>query len=166
MTINFRRSPFVWRIMNRLSRHMVANYGSGTKFEKIVLVLTTTGRKSGLPRQTPLQYEEINGVYWVGSARGLVADWVRNIQADPSVTLQVQDRRFMGTAEIVTDVEAIADFLALRLERHPRMVGHMLRLEGLPRQPYRADLEALAVKIVAVRITPTESSETLTPPRD
>ncbi|MEJ2757947.1 MAG: nitroreductase/quinone reductase family protein [Anaerolineales bacterium] len=42
---------------------------------KIVLLLTTTGRKSGLPRVTPLQYECLDGVYHVVSVFGTKADW-------------------------------------------------------------------------------------------
>ncbi|HUS79158.1 MAG TPA: nitroreductase/quinone reductase family protein [Patescibacteria group bacterium] len=37
---------------------------------RMVLLLTTTGHKTGLPRVTHLQYEEVDGAYYVGSMRG------------------------------------------------------------------------------------------------
>ena len=149
-----RRKPpkFLWRLM-RLPR-IWYKIGLGSVVGRIFLLLTTTGRKTGLPRETPLQYEEVNGAIYVASARGMDADWVRNIAANPLVTVQIRARRFEGTAEIVTSPARIADFLQLRLERRPRMMGAMLRAEGLPPNPTRADLEALATRIVVVAIRP------------
>ncbi len=56
--------------------------GLGPLVGKFVLLLTTTGRKTGKKRITPLQYEEIEGEYFLGSARGTKADWYRNLQVD------------------------------------------------------------------------------------
>ena len=50
--------------------------GLGPIYGRLVLLLTTTGRKSGLHRVTPLQYEEIEGKIYVGAARGQKADWL------------------------------------------------------------------------------------------
>jgi hypothetical protein len=50
----------------------------------------------------------------------------------------------------------IADFLGLRLERHPRMIGRLMRLEGLPSNHTRADLEAFAVDKAMVVIRPCQ----------
>lgn len=150
-----RRLPpkFLWCLM-RLPR-IWYKLGLGPVVGRIFLLLTTTGRKTGLPRETPLQYEEVHGVIYVASARGMDADWVRNIAANPHITVQVGAWHFEGTAEIVTSPARIADFLQLRLERRPRMMGAMLRAEGLPPNPTRADLEALASRIVVVAIRPS-----------
>ena len=126
--------------------------GLGLLIGKLILLLTTTGRKSGLPRVTLLQYEEVDGVITVGAARGRQADWVRNIAADPKVMIRVGRRQFHGIAEIVSDVSHIADFLELRLQRHPTMVGAMLRSEDLPVPPSRAQLEAYAAGLTVVDI--------------
>jgi len=129
--------------------------GLGPLIGKIVLLLTTTGRKSGQPRVTPLQYEEINGEYYLGAARGLNADWVRNLQANPEVGLRVGSQRVHGKAEIVTDPARMADFLEVRLARHPLMIGLIMRkAHGLPKHPSRAQLEALAAKETLVIIHP------------
>jgi deazaflavin-dependent oxidoreductase (nitroreductase family) len=152
MTTRRRPPRVLWRLM-RLPR-IWYKVGLGPVVGRIFLLLTTTGRKTGLLREAPLQYEEADGVIFVAAARGMDADWVRNIAANPRVTVQVRGRRFEGTAEIVTDPARIADFLQLRLGRRPRMMGAMLRAEGLPPDPTRADLESLAARIVVVAIRP------------
>ncbi len=127
--------------------------GLGPLIGRLVLLLTTTGRKSGLPRVTPLQYEEIAGDLYVGSARGLKSDWVRNIQANPTVAVRVKSERFQGTARIVTDPARIADFLEVRLQRHPRMIAAILRSDNVSTPPTRADLEHYAAHLALVIIT-------------
>jgi deazaflavin-dependent oxidoreductase (nitroreductase family) len=129
--------------------------GLGHVIGAVILLLTTTGRKSGLPRVTPLQYEEVDGLVYVASALGTRADWYRNILADPCVQMQIGlRRRFQGMAETVTDPGRIADFLELRLKRHPRMVGAILKSEGLPEAPSRAELEEYAQRLAMVIIRP------------
>ena len=78
--------------------------GLGPVLGRIILLLTTTGRKSGRRRVTPVQYEEIDGVLYVGSARGSKADWVRNIAADPCIEVRIKNRRFHGIGELITDL--------------------------------------------------------------
>lgn len=133
--------------------------GFGPVLGRLVLLLTTTGRKTGKRRVTPLQYVELNGKISVTAAFGLKADWVRNILADPCVEVRVENRRFQGFAQIITDPERIADMLELRLRLHPRMIGAILRSEGLPARPDRADLVAYATKLAMVEITPETALE-------
>jgi deazaflavin-dependent oxidoreductase (nitroreductase family) len=121
---------------------------------RFILLLTTRGRKSGLPRVTPLQYEMIDGDYYLGSARGMKADWCRNIQACPDVSLQVKGTKLHGKAELVTDPLRIADFMELRLKRHPTMVGRILEMDGLSRKPGRAEMEAYAARLALVIVHP------------
>ena len=135
---------FIWRWMKTLSRHMVRSYNGNSRMSRMVLLLTTTGRKSGLSRTTPLQYEEIDGVCYVASARGRQADWFRNLQADPHVQVQIGERCFSALAEAVTDPVRIADFFEARLKKHPRMIGLLMRLEGLPLHHTRQELEEFA----------------------
>ncbi len=99
-----------------------------------------------MKRVTPLQYEEIDGTYYIGSARGVKADWFRNLQVDPKVEIQIKGKRFNAVAEAITDPIKIADFFQVRLERHPFMIGLLMRLEGLPFSYNRKDLEKFAVK--------------------
>jgi deazaflavin-dependent oxidoreductase (nitroreductase family) len=143
-TIHKSNTPIVWRIMRKLNRRMATSaIGHGRGPRRVVLLLTTIGRKSGQPRVTPLQYEEDQGVICVASARGPHADWFRNIQANPRVKVQIADREFEGLAEPISDPARIADFLLLRLKRHPIMMRAMLAVEGQWRCQ-RAALERFA----------------------
>jgi deazaflavin-dependent oxidoreductase (nitroreductase family) len=145
----------IWRKMKSLNQFVLRKYGPKFRAYNIVLLLTTIGRKSGLQRVTPLQYEEQDGLYYIGSARGMQADWVRNIQACPQVVVQIKEHRFRALAEAVADAERVADFFEIRLKRHPLFVGALMRLEGLPLRYTRADLEAFSAQKAMVILYPT-----------
>jgi deazaflavin-dependent oxidoreductase (nitroreductase family) len=131
--------------------------GLGPIVGRIILLLTTTGRKSGLPRTTPLQYELIDGKYCLGAARGKQADWVRNIEANPKVQVRVKRLNFSGTARVSNDSQEIADFLETRLKHHPLMIGMIMeKAHNLPRKPSRLQLENIAAEEVMVIITPDQ----------
>ncbi|MHB8086686.1 MAG: nitroreductase/quinone reductase family protein [Anaerolineaceae bacterium] len=153
---------FDWRKMRpaqNLHRLLYA-IGLGPVVGKIILLLTTTGRKSGLPRVTPLQYELIDGKYCLGAARGKQADWVRNIEVNPKVQVRVKRLKFSGTARVSTDVKEIADFLEIRLQRHPLMIGLMMeKIHHLSKRPTRSQLEELASEEALVIISKEENCE-------
>lgn len=155
-------AKFDWRRMKNIQKahRLLYALGLGPVIGRIILLLTTTGRKTGLKRVTPLQYEEIDGKYYLGAARGLKADWVRNIQANPQVEVRVKSSTFQGRAEVVTDSGRLADFVEVRLERHPFMVGLIMqKAHGLPKRPSRGQLEKLAEKETLVIITPDQIGE-------
>ncbi|MBI5564342.1 MAG: nitroreductase family deazaflavin-dependent oxidoreductase [Chloroflexi bacterium] len=128
--------------------------GLGPIVGRLLVLITTTGRKSGLPRTTALQYEEVDGALYLGSSKGTHADWFRNLMVDPCVAVRVKSRQFTGRAELVTDPVRIADFIELRLRRHPRMVGVILKSDGLSATPSRAELETYASKLAMAIIKP------------
>jgi len=130
--------------------------GLGPIYGRLVLLLTTTGRKSGKSRVTPLQYEEIDGDIYIGSARGTKSDWYRNIVINPKVIVRIKSRQFEGKAEPITDEKRIADFLEIRLQRHPKMIGALLQREGVSKNPNRAELENYATDKAMVIIRPVE----------
>lgn len=119
------------------------------------MILTTTGRKSGLPRQTPLQYEFIDGVYYAGSMRGDKADWYRNILADPRVLLKVGERQFPALAEAIDDGEQVLSFLKYRLQRSPRMIMAIMRADGLQDASDDAALHSYAKNMTVVALRPS-----------
>jgi deazaflavin-dependent oxidoreductase (nitroreductase family) len=140
-----RRIPdFLWHFMRWLNPRISRRFREGRKAGPSVLVLTTTGRKSGSPHSTPLQYELVEGVYYVASARGAMADWYRNLVIDPQVNIEVRGEQLAMRAEAITDPVRIADFFEMRLERNPKMIGAMMRIEGLPAKFSRTELEEFA----------------------
>jgi len=54
---------------------------------KSTYLLTTTGRRTGQPRTTPVVLVENDGDRWLVSPYGMVA-WVHNVRAQPVVTLR------------------------------------------------------------------------------
>jgi len=130
--------------------------GLGPVIGGFIVLLTTTGRKSGKKRVTPLQYEKIGEDHYLGAARGLNADWVRNIQSNPQVELRVGAKHIHGTAEVVTDPARFADFIEVRFERHPRLIGLIMeKAHGLPKRPSRAQLEEMAKEEAFVIVHPS-----------
>ena len=65
--------------------------------------LTTTGRKTGLPRTIEIWFAAPAATVYLLAGGGSYAHWVRNIVADPSVRLRVGDRDFAGRGRVVTD---------------------------------------------------------------
>ena len=130
--------------------------GLGFLLGHIILLLTTTGRRTGLPRTTPLQYEEQDGKFYVVSVSGIKSDWYKNIVHDPRVFVRVGTRNFRGQAECTTDHSRIADLLELRLERHPALVRRILEADGLPRNPSREEIEDYSRGLAMVEITPLD----------
>ncbi|TET98088.1 MAG: nitroreductase family deazaflavin-dependent oxidoreductase [Anaerolineales bacterium] len=147
----------LFKLFNKPPRIAYA-LGLGPLVGRLVLLLTTKGRKTGLLRVTPLQYEQIDGKYYVASAFGIRTDWYKNILADPGVRVRVGRKEFEAFAEPSSDPAQIADFLEYRLARHPRMIGMMLRAEGLPPSPSRQDLESLAEDKALVILHPADNS--------
>ena len=138
---------FDWSKMKNVQKihRLLYAIGLGPLIGRIILLLTTTGRRSGLKRVTPLQYEKIGADYYLGAARGVNADWVRNIQSNPQVELRAGAKQIYGTAEVVTDPSRFADFIEVRLERHPHMIGFVMqKAHGLPKHPSREQLVEMA----------------------
>ena len=69
-----------------------------------VIMLTTTGAKSGEPRSMPLG----DDLAVIGSNYGQqrTPGWVYNLEADPAATVSYRDRSVEVTARAATDAEA------------------------------------------------------------
>ncbi|MGZ4371455.1 MAG: nitroreductase family deazaflavin-dependent oxidoreductase [Gaiellaceae bacterium] len=73
-----------------------------------VLLLTTTGRASGEPRTAPLIYAKDGDRYVIVASRGGAPEhpgWYRNLEQNPEVELQVEDRVFPARARIASGEE-------------------------------------------------------------
>jgi deazaflavin-dependent oxidoreductase (nitroreductase family) len=66
-------------------------------------LLETTGRRTGLPRQTPVGDGLDGATFWVVSEHGRRSAYVRNIEADPRVRVRVRGRWRTGTAYLMPD---------------------------------------------------------------
>lgn len=73
-----------------------------------VLLLTTTGRRSGEPRTTPLIYAEDGDRFVIVGSRGGAPEhpgWYRNLEQTPDVELQVGDEVFPARARTASGEE-------------------------------------------------------------
>jgi len=76
--------------------------------------LTTTGRKSGLPREIEIWFGINGNSIYLLSGGGDASDWVKNLRANPKVTVRIAKHIFNGTARIVDE------------EKEEMMARHML----------------------------------------
>lgn len=83
-------------------------------------ILTVPGRKSGLPRSTPITVVAYEGRRYVQSPYGDV-DWVRNLRAAGKATLQ-RGRRIEAITVRELNAEEAAPIFQAVLRRAPRMV--------------------------------------------
>ncbi|MBK5108829.1 MAG: nitroreductase family deazaflavin-dependent oxidoreductase [Anaerolineales bacterium] len=93
------------RFMLLLWRLGLGAWGNGTSFGGSLMVLKNTGRKTGLIRQTPVNYTIIDGDIYCTAGFGKGSDWFLNIIANPEVEVWLPDSRWAGVAQDVTNME-------------------------------------------------------------
>ena len=72
------------------------------------LILTTTGRKSGKQRLTPLIYGRHGNDYLIVASKGGTPenpDWYHNLSANPDVEIQVKGDKMRARARTATPAE-------------------------------------------------------------
>lgn len=92
-----------WNERNeRIKAEFRANGGRVKGWEtKPLLILTTTGAKSGQPRELPLCYVKDGERYVLIASKGgspTHPDWYRNLLAHPEVTVEVGTEKFPARA--------------------------------------------------------------------
>jgi deazaflavin-dependent oxidoreductase (nitroreductase family) len=73
-----------------------------------VLLLSTTGAKSGQTRVNPMMYLQGDGTTYVfatNAGRPTSPDWYHNLVANPGVTFEVGTETFGATARVITGGE-------------------------------------------------------------
>jgi deazaflavin-dependent oxidoreductase (nitroreductase family) len=101
---------------------------------RCVLLLTTRGRRSGLPRQTLVSFMPLlDGRYVIFSGWGIKSDWYRNVRADPRVRINVGRQQLNATAKLVEDPEQRRGLMLRMAARSsgcgpPRPVRPLLKL--------------------------------------
>ncbi len=69
--------------------------------EPLYLYLTTTGRRSGQPREIEIWFTRRAGRYYVIAENGARAQWVQPLMANPPVRWRVAGRAVSGRARVV-----------------------------------------------------------------
>lgn len=119
-------TPLPQRLFNRLHvalYRMSRGRIGGRLLGMDVLLLSTTGRKSGRPRTTPLAYfRDSAGVFVIGAAAGAPAHpaWYHNLCAEQRCRLQLGGTQLDVLARVVTGAERKAMYGRFR-ERAPQL---------------------------------------------
>jgi deazaflavin-dependent oxidoreductase (nitroreductase family) len=101
-----------------------------------VVILETTGRRSGLPRQVPVTRLLDGDTLWIVTEHGHRAGYVRNIEADPHVRVRVGRSWRSGTARVVSG----EDWRALQRRMPNKLNSATVRLMGTEHLTIRIDL--------------------------
>lgn len=124
------------------------------------MLLTTTGRKSGLPRRAVVGYHTLEGRKVIYSGRGDQSDWYKNLTRNPLVTIQSRDGVEPMRAQRITDPENLYSILRTLAVSKPHAYGLYLRFLGTD-NPTVETLTTQAEHFYVISLTPTEES---TPP--
>jgi deazaflavin-dependent oxidoreductase (nitroreductase family) len=114
-----------FRMLNRVVEPAVRKgVGSPRFVPGGLIVLETTGSKSGLMRRTPLVATRIGGCVFVSTLRGDRSFWVRNLRKNPRICyylagkpraarafLMTPDKRYRKPKFLPTKIGKITDFL-------------------------------------------------------
>lgn len=127
------RGSFKFRVVHLGQRHVVNRLA---RRSSRLTMLETTGRKSGLARSTAIGGRREGDTFWLVSEHGYRSDYVRNIQADPSVRLRLHGVWRNGNAVPLPDDDTDA-----RLARLGGLNSVGVRAAGTDRLTIRIDLQ-------------------------
>lgn len=103
-----------------------------------VVILETTGRRSGEPRRVPVTRALDGDTLWIVTEHGRRAGYVRNIEANPRVRVRAGRRWRAGTAHVLHDDDWRARQRAMR---GARLNKAMVRAMGTEHLTVRVDLD-------------------------
>jgi deazaflavin-dependent oxidoreductase (nitroreductase family) len=90
--------------------------------------LTTRGRRTGRPHEIEIWFALAGRTLYLLSGGGDRSDWVRNLGAEPAVTMRVRDTTYTATARVVHDAEESERGRDLVFEKYqPRYSGSLER---------------------------------------
>ena len=102
-----------------------------------VVVLETTGRRSGQPRRAPVTRMVEGDTAWIVTEHGRKAAYVRNIEANPRVRVRLGRRWRAGTATVL-----LGDDWRARQRKMPNKLNSaMVRAMGTEHVTVRVDLD-------------------------
>jgi len=118
-----------------------ANHGRVSRPPFTILLLTTTGARTGRPTTVPLGFgiDDQGRVFVVGSKAGAPRhpSWFHNLRANPAVTVELGDRSYSARAVVTTGEERerlyrrVADGASAYVQNTDRVFPVIL-LEGVP----------------------------------
>lgn len=93
------------------------------------LVITHTGRKTGLRRRTPVNFAEVDEEIFVTAGFGRVSDWYRNLKANPQVEIWTPKGWWTARAEEVPGSDPRRLTLLRKVIRGSGFAGRMFGID-------------------------------------
>ena len=133
--------------LKAINRRVVEQFRAGGEVEGMhrerLVLLTTTGRRSGRRYTTPMMFHrEGDRVLVMASNQGdpKEPEWYRNLVANPRVTVEVGDERWDGIATPLQGTERDRQWAAIKAAwpffgAHEAKAGRTIPVVALTRQP-------------------------------
>lgn len=102
--------------------------------------VTTTGRRSGNAHTIEIWFAVHDDRVYLLSGGGGASDWVRNVQANPTIGLRIGDQDMICRARVVEDPEEDALARRLVLEKYGARYSGELEEWGRTSTPVAIDL--------------------------
>ena len=120
-------------------RDIARTIGSGGVFD-----ITTTGRRSGLPRRIEVYVHNFDGDLFIGGRPGFTRDWLANLTARPDFTVHLA-----GTADVAARAEPITN----PVERRRLFYRMLTESWGVEPAKAEATVDRYVVSSPLVRVT-------------
>jgi deazaflavin-dependent oxidoreductase (nitroreductase family) len=119
--------------IREINRRVVDQFRAGGPIEGMqrdrLVLLTTTGRRSGESRTTPMMFHrDGDRVLVIASNVGAAThpDWYRNLAADPHVTVEIGDETYPALARTTEGPDRERVWAELK-ERYPFFADHEVK---------------------------------------
>jgi len=146
-TGGWRKAMFKWPVQ-------LWRLGLGPVIGHHMMLISHTGRKTGQTRRTMTELHTVDGRKYAPSGFGRRAQWYRNIEVDPRVTIQTAAGAESAIAQRVTDGDEL--LAVMDLEDPMNQVTIKSYLDTLEIEPTAEDILAKKDRIYYLRFDPTD----------
>lgn len=144
-------SPF-FKIAMKIQTFLLRRNWMGSA-GNILMVITTTGRKSGKQFSTPIGYVR-DGDSILAFTIGGRSNWYKNTLVNPNVTLNIKGKNYAMRAQPIKDEAEALQALEVYKRQAPNI---MERFFGIPATSEGRDLLKALDKVVLIRFVPRET---------
>jgi deazaflavin-dependent oxidoreductase (nitroreductase family) len=129
-----------------VNRRVIEQFRAGGEVEGMhregLVLLTTTGAKTGQPRTTPMMFHrDCDRILVIASNAGAPKDpdWYRNLVREPQVTVEVGDETYPALATVLSGADRERQWAMLKetypfFAEHEQTAGRTIPVVALSRQ--------------------------------
>jgi deazaflavin-dependent oxidoreductase (nitroreductase family) len=137
---------------------LLYHFGLGRFIGRHILILMTTGRRTGKTRRTPVEYayDSDRDIYTVMAGWGGHTDWVRNLRIDNHLKVYARGKEFFAQAVPMTD-EEVAHYMLQAAGLNPGALAIFSRWANHPLEATLESLQPAASIFPSFMIKPIQS---------